>query len=148
MSYLSSPKTWHDRHSLVRLWTAAMGNKPKSPLKIVRERAGLTQEKAARALGMSVSAYRKKEQGSRGMNADFIKRAAEQFGVNPDQIISELAEPGSPVAVPLDEIDQEKLATLVAQAKPLITVLSEADARHLVLALITASRIQRDPPKS
>ena len=109
-------------------------------LKSARERAGMTQEQAASALGLSPGGYIKKEQGSRKLNEDFIRRACEVFGVRPEDILSEInlsQRAGQPDLTP---IDPEKLASFVAQAKDRIASMSELEARNLVLALISAAR--------
>lgn len=109
-------------------------------LKSSRLKRGMTQEQAAEAIGISVGGYIKKEQGSRGMNEDFIRKACEVFGVKPEEILLEINVPQGQAFGPQGEIDQEKLASFVAQAKDRLSSLSELEAKNLVLALISASR--------
>lgn len=116
-------------------------------LKGIRERRGWTQERAAREMGMPASTYIKKEQGVRGLSGEFIKRACEVFGVEPKDILSELSSVGGPVEAFLLEIDEEKLASFVAQAKDRIASMTEVEARNLVLALISAARKPPNPSK-
>jgi transcriptional regulator with XRE-family HTH domain len=108
-------------------------------LKAARLRAGLTQEKAAEALGLTKGGYIKKEQGSRGMGDDFIRKACAVFGVKPQEILVEI---DVPAANPWGQgqIDPEKLASFVAQAKDRLASLTEIEAKNLVLALISAAR--------
>ena len=67
-----------------------MGKSLKVPnnLKRLREAAGLTQEAAADAFGLSKSGYIKIEDGDRGLKADRIAKAAEIFGVPPADVLS------------------------------------------------------------
>ena len=109
----------------------------KTGLKKARERKGLTQTQAGELLGYSLEGYSKIERGSRKMSADFIRRAAEAFGCNPEDIIDSISEAES---LGLDAIDPEKLASFVAAAKERIASLSEIEAKNLVLALISAAR--------
>jgi transcriptional regulator with XRE-family HTH domain len=118
-----------------------MGDEPESApkkwpngLKRARVKRGLTQPQAAEALVMSFGGYVKIEQGCRGMNEEFIRKACALFGVGPEEILLEVN------AGPQGEIDQEKLANFVAQAKDRLSSLSEVEAKNLVLALISASR--------
>jgi transcriptional regulator with XRE-family HTH domain len=109
-------------------------------LKAARLRAGLTQEKAAEALGLTKGGYIKKEHGSRGMGDDFIRKACEVFGVKPEEILVEMNVPSANSWGPQGQVDPEKLASFVAQAKDRLTSLTELEAKNLVLALISASR--------
>lgn len=109
-------------------------------LKSARLKRGLTQEQAAEAIGISVGGYIKKEQGTRGMNDEFIRKACEVFGVKPEEVLSEINVPQAQLLGPQGEIDPEKLASFVAQAKDRLSSLSELEARNLVLALISAAR--------
>lgn len=110
-------------------------------LKTARIRRGLTQEQAALALGLSPGGYIKKEQGSRKLNEEFIRKACEVFGVRPEEIINEINLDRLPGQAELLPIDPEKLSSFVAQAKDRIASLSEIEAKNLVLALISASRM-------
>lgn len=101
----------------------------------------MTQEQAAAALGISTGGYIKKEQGKRKLNEDFIRKACEVFGVRPEAIIEEISSIQALGQGALRPIDPEKLASFVAQAKDRIASLSEIEARNLVLALISASRM-------
>jgi transcriptional regulator with XRE-family HTH domain len=109
-------------------------------LKGARIKSGMTQEQAAAALGLSPGGYIKKEQGSRKLNEEFIRKACAVFGVKPEEIISEINLTQAHSFGPQGEIDQEKLASFVAQAKDRLSSLSELEAKNLVLALISASR--------
>jgi transcriptional regulator with XRE-family HTH domain len=109
-------------------------------LKAARLRAGLTQEKAAEALGLTKGGYIKKEQGSRGMGDDFIRKACEVFRVKPEEILVEMNILSANPWGPQGQIDPEKLASFVAQAKDRLASLTELEAKNLVLALISASR--------
>jgi transcriptional regulator with XRE-family HTH domain len=126
-----------DNDMLVVQIAGAMGN----GLKGSRVRAHMTQEQAAAALGMSKGGYIKKEQGSRKLSDEFIRKACSVFGVAPEEILSEInlnQLPGQPELMP---IDPDKLSSFVAQAKDRIASLSEIEAKNLVLALISASRM-------
>jgi transcriptional regulator with XRE-family HTH domain len=109
-------------------------------LKKVRKRAGLTQAQAANLLNYSMDGYSKIERGERKMSAEFIKRAAEAFGCNPEEIIDSVADIEAKSLEQLGVIDPERLASFVSQAKDRLAALSEAEAKQLVLALISASR--------
>lgn len=116
-------------------------------LRGAREKRRLTQQQAADALGLTKSGYVKKEHGERGLDADFIRRACEVFGVNPDEIILELSSLPDQISAPLGEIDPEKLSSFVAQAKDRLASLTEIEAKNLVLALISAARTPPGSPK-
>jgi len=107
-------------------------------LKNARERAGLTQEEAAARLGYSHEGYAKKERGTRKLSDVFIKKACAAFGVNADEILGELIGEGAGGALP--PIDQDLLASFVAQARDRLASLSEIEAKNLVLSLISAAR--------
>lgn len=72
-----------------------MGNN----LKKLREQAGLTQPKAAAAMGLSLGGYKKLEGGERRLNLDYISRAARAFGVSEAAVIE--AHVGNPDGGPL-----------------------------------------------
>lgn len=55
-------------------------------LKLLRERAGMTQEAAATAFGMSKSGYVKIEDGDRGLSFERMGKAAEIFGVTFNEV--------------------------------------------------------------
>jgi transcriptional regulator with XRE-family HTH domain len=115
---------------------SVMGN----GLKGARIKSGMTQEQAAAALGLSTGGYIKKEQGSRKLNEEFIRKACAVFGVKPEEILLEINLPQAQSFGPQGEIDPEKLSSFVAQAKDRLSSLSELEAKNLVLALISASR--------
>jgi transcriptional regulator with XRE-family HTH domain len=104
-------------------------------LRAARVRAKMTLQQAADALGLSLSGYGKKERGSRGLKGDFIRRACEVFGVTPEAIMRETA-----VVSFAQDIDPGKLATLIILARERLGSLPEAEAKQLLLALISASR--------
>lgn len=130
------PTMGRDSSMLVAQTTDSMGN----GLKGARERARMTQEQAAASLGLSKGGYIKKEQGSRKLSDDFIRKACAVFGVAPEEILSEINLGPMPGQAELTPIDPEKLASFVAQAKDRLSSLSEIEAKNLVLALISASR--------
>ena len=107
-------------------------------LKAARIKSKMTMQQAADALGLTLSGYGKKERGSRGLKDDFIRRACEVFGVKPEAIMRETA--GTSFT---QDIDPGKLATLVILARERLGSLPEAEARQLLLALISASRRPR-----
>lgn len=107
-------------------------------LKRARERAGLTQEEAAERLGYSLEGYAKKERGTRKLSDEFIKSACDAFGVSADEILGELI--GESEVGNLPPIDQDMLASFVAQAKDRLASLTEIEAKNLVLSLISAAR--------
>lgn len=108
-------------------------------LRSVRIKAGMTIEQAGNALGMSRSGYVKIERGVRRMSDDLIRRACEVFGVSAEEIISGLAGGIS------QEIDPNKLADFVTQARERLGSLPALEAKNLILALISASRRPADP---
>lgn len=109
-------------------------------LKAARARKRMTQQEAANALGETKSNYSKREQGKRGMSADFINKACEIFGVTPDEILSELREDSDHASGQLIEIDQDALAKLIVPLKEHIAALTPEKARELLLALFQAAR--------
>lgn len=109
-------------------------------LKSARERAKMTQDQAAAALGLSIGGYIKKEQGKRKLSQEDIRKACAVFGVRPEEILLEINSPQAQLLEPHGEIDSEKLSSFVAQAKDRLSALSELEAKNLVLALISASR--------
>jgi transcriptional regulator with XRE-family HTH domain len=128
-----------------------MGNPPQNVLrydvdvvnglKAARLKAGLTQERAAQALGLSKSGYIKKEHSERALKDDFIRRACEVFGVPPEQIL------GVPGGISFSQdVDPSRLASLILLARERLGVLPEPEARNLILALISASRRPLGPP--
>lgn len=131
------PTLGRDRWHVSVQITDAMGN----GLKGARLRARMTQEQAAAALGLSKGGYIKKEHGDRKLSDDFIRKACAVFGVSPEEILSEINLDQLPGPGELLPIDPEKLASFVAQAKDRIASLSEIEAKNLVLALISASRM-------
>jgi transcriptional regulator with XRE-family HTH domain len=104
-------------------------------LKAARIRAKMTLQQAADALGLSLSGYGKKERGARGLKGDFIRRACEVFGVEPEAIIRE-----TKALSFTQDIDPGKLATLITLARERLGSLPEPEAKQLILALISASR--------
>jgi transcriptional regulator with XRE-family HTH domain len=104
-------------------------------LKAARIRAKMTLQQAADALGLSLSGYGKKERGARGLKGDFIRRACEVFGVEPEAIIRE-----TKTFSFSQDIDPGRLAQLVILARERLGSLPEAEAKQLILALISASR--------
>jgi transcriptional regulator with XRE-family HTH domain len=114
------------------------GNDPMgNGLRTARTRAKMTLQQAADALGLSLSGYGKKERGARGLKGDFIRRACEVFGVEPEAIIRETKSLSF-----TQDIDPGKLAQLVILARERLASLPEAEAKQLILALISASRRQ------
>jgi transcriptional regulator with XRE-family HTH domain len=117
--------------SAIAYHNVPMGN----GLRAARLRAKMTLQQAADALGLSLSGYGKKERGARGLKGDFIRRACEVFGVEPEAIIRETK--GLSFT---QDIDPGKLATLIILARERLGSLPEAEAKQLILALISASR--------
>ena len=109
-------------------------------LRAARERARMTQDQAALAIGIAKTTYQKKEQGQRGMTADFINKACEVFGVRPEEILSEINSRADPASGPLVEIDKDRLASLIELSKNRLASLSSETAKELLLALIEAAR--------
>jgi transcriptional regulator with XRE-family HTH domain len=109
-------------------------------LRASRVKARMTMQQAADALGLTLSGYGKKERGSRGLKADFIRRACEVFGVKPEAILRE-----TPGVSFTQDIDPNKLATLIILARERLGSLPEAEAKQLILALISASRRSLGP---
>lgn len=66
-----------------------MGNK----LKQLRQAAGMTQEDAATAMGVSTSGYIKLERGERRLTSDYIGKAAKAFSVSQSAIIENMTVP-------------------------------------------------------
>lgn len=60
-------------------------------LKALRERAGMTQDSAAAAFGMSTSGYKKIEGGHRKLNSQHIKTAMRVFDATEAQVLDENA---------------------------------------------------------
>jgi len=89
-------------------------------------------------MGYSLEGYAKKERGTRKLSDDFIRKACAAFGVNADEILGELIEESLVASVA--QIDPEKLASFVSQAKDRIATLSAEEAKELVLSLISAAR--------
>lgn len=112
----------------------------KGGLKLARKRKGLTQAEAANLMNYSLDGYSKIERGERKMSSEFIRKAAEVLGCNPEDIINSIAEVEERAGEQLGAIDPERLASFVSQAKDRLASLSEQDAKNLVLALISASR--------
>ena len=104
-------------------------------LKAARIQAKMTMQQAADALGLTLSGYGKKERGARGVKGDFIRRACEVFGVKPEAIIRE-----TKALSFTQDIDPGRLASLIILARERLGSLPEAEARQLLLALISASR--------
>jgi transcriptional regulator with XRE-family HTH domain len=59
----------------------------KKTLRQLCDEHGMSQEKMARALGMSVSGYQKKETGKRGMNLAFAQRVAKVLGCSAAEVL-------------------------------------------------------------
>ncbi len=78
-----NPEMGNPQGNINRYANVDMGN----GLKAARIKAGLTQERAAEALGLSKSGYIKKEHSERALKDDFIRRACEVFGVSPEHIL-------------------------------------------------------------
>jgi transcriptional regulator with XRE-family HTH domain len=128
-----------DYMNRLELTDKVYGNVPMgNGLKTARVKAKMTMQQAADALGLSLSGYGKKERGSRGLKGDFIRRACEVFGVKPEAIMRET----EGIAFSQD-IDPGKLAQLVILARERLGSLPEAEAKQLILALISASRRPR-----
>ncbi|MCM3130934.1 LexA family transcriptional regulator [Paenibacillus sp. MER 78] len=71
-------------------------------LKILREKAGLTQKEVAIVLGMTQSSYSKYEYGTREPNIDNILKLAKLFNVSSDYLLgNEEAKPSELVTIPL-----------------------------------------------
>ena len=109
-------------------------------LRAARARARMTQDQAALAIGIAKTTYQKKEQGQRGMNADFLNKACEIFGVKPEEILSEINSPSDPSSGPLVEIDKDRLASLIELSRAYIASLPSDGAKQLLLSLIEAAR--------
>jgi len=124
----------------VRATSGMFKSTMRNGLKSARLKRGMTQVEAAAALGLSDGGYIKKEQGSRKLSNEFIRKACDVFGVSPEEIISEISLSQSGQGDPRP-IDPEKLSSFVAQAKDRLASLSEIEAKNLVLALISASRM-------
>ena len=107
-------------------------------LKAARKQRKMTLQQAADALGLSISGLGKIERGARGLKGDLIRRASEVYGVKPEAIIRETA--GVSFA---QGIDPHKLATLIILSRERLGSLPEAEAKQLILALISASRKPR-----
>jgi len=107
-------------------------------LRTLRIKARMSQEDAAKALGLSKSGYLKKERSERGLSDDFIRRACELFGVSAEEIIGEID--GMPFS---QEIDPIKLEGLVALARERLGALPLEEAKEMIRSLISASRTQR-----
>lgn len=73
--------------------TAVMANN----LRALRDGRGWSQEEAAAALGTTRNQYAKLEGGSRRLSDKWIKRAAEAFGADPGDVVTERL-PTVPVA--------------------------------------------------
>ena len=58
-------------------------------LKELRQKAGLTQERAAEAMNTTRNQYIKLENGTRRLTQEWIGRAATAFGVDPGALVSE-----------------------------------------------------------
>jgi transcriptional regulator with XRE-family HTH domain len=127
-----NPYLGRARNIISRYDPEGMGN----GLRALREKARMSLDQAASALGLTKSGYTKIERGERGLKSDFIRRACEVFGASPEAVIGDLGADG----MFIQEIDQEKLATLILLAKERLGSLPEAEARNLILALISASR--------
>lgn len=74
------------------------------------------------------------------MTAEFIRRAAEAFGCDPAEILREVSAAEDQEGVSLPPVDPERLASFVAEAKERLASLPLADAKDLILALISAAR--------
>ena len=107
-------------------------------LKFLRERAKMTHDDAAAAMGISRGGFIKLERGERKLSAVHIRRACVVFKATPSEVLG--AE--SIVPDPSDQwpIDTEKLARLITEARERLGDLPEDEARNLVAALISASR--------
>lgn len=103
-------------------------------LKFLRERAGWTQEEAGKRLGYSTSGYGKIERSNRGLDAEFIKRVCELFGVKPEEVVSD------PTGVFAQDIDLTLLAKLVADVRKRLGVLPHDEAVEMILSLISGAR--------
>lgn len=78
----NSPE-WDERAGEVPANIPFMGNN----LKALRKTAGMTQQQAADAVGMSKGGYVKIEDGDRRLTANFIARAARAFGAKDSDVI-------------------------------------------------------------
>ena len=58
-------------------------------LRTLRLEAGLTQQGAADAMGVSIHSYIKLERGTRRLTNEYILRAAKAFGVEPGVVVAE-----------------------------------------------------------
>ena len=109
-------------------------------LRAARIKARMNIEQAATALGISRSGYVKIERSERRLTAELIRRACELFGVSAEELIGEAG------GVALNEqIDPNKLASLITLARERLGSLPEIEAKNLILALISASRRPPDP---
>lgn len=103
-------------------------------LKELRQANHLTQEQMAEKLGISIGLYNGLENGKRRMNADYIERSAEVFGVRPSEMI--LDEP-YPIAV---------AGEVGAGAQiPLIDAYAKGDGKYHIAA--PAPLLKNGPPR-
>jgi transcriptional regulator with XRE-family HTH domain len=70
----------------------------KKTLRQLCDEHGMSQEKMARALGMSVSGYQKKETGKRGMNLAFAQRVAKVLGCSAAEVLEAAGGAAGPTA--------------------------------------------------
>lgn len=114
---------WGTTHQSCSTIVPAMGKNPKllNNLKRLREAAGMTQEAAAEAFGLSKGGYIKIEDGDRGLKSDRIAKAAAIFGVSPGDILA----PGTEQL--LDDIEIAQAAT-AARTPAFLTVIGEVAA--------------------
>src|SRR6185312_3738927 len=129
-----NPKTGRESHRESRYADFHMPN----GLRPLRIKAKMTQEDAAKALGLSKSGYLKKERSERGLSDDFIRLACELFGVSAEEIIGETH--GMPFSQAIDPI---KLEGLVLIARERLGLLPPDEAKEMIRSLISASRTQR-----
>lgn len=97
----------------------------KTNLKDVREAAGYKQSEMAEKLGVSLDAYRKYEQGQRGLNGSTLVKLSQILGVTTDTILGTQYAEGS---------------FLVSEEKELVSLYRSMDAegRHMALETVRA----------
>lgn len=106
-------------------------------LRMLRERANMTQEQVAKRLGITRPAYTQYETGVRNPDPDTLARLADVYGVSTDYILGRTSDPNDTIQSDL-ELDEE-WRDLIRQIRELGT---ELEATALLRSATQMSKEQ------
>jgi len=134
--YVKPPLLSGDKKFRLGIMAPAMA----SGLKLVRERAGMTQQAAAEAFGLTLDGYAKIERGERQLTERYIRLACQVFAAQPNELLGGQIEPRQLPAPEAEGMDSDLFERLVLAARHKLGALPEDEARALVASLSEAAR--------